>query len=201
MSINDAQSSNTQANNTSSDDINVSEMLVHIAGDLLTFANSQQELQSRLDIVRTAWNMSLNTRNDRRLELKRFIRKQKGVAPSKEALKGLESELKRIMKEKVSAYPDIDREIVKAEAIEKENGDYEIKAYFEELKEVPADQVDTQFLDIDINQMLKDGRNSEVEQILSAGQNGDINQMLNTGNSTNARQDKVKYTFTRHNKS
>jgi hypothetical protein len=107
-------------------------MLVHVGGDLLKFVTSRQELQSRLDIVRTAWNMSLHTKADRQLKLKRFLRKQKSVAPNKEALKGLESEIKRIIKQKIKTYPDFKDEIVNAEALEKTKNEYEIKAYFKD---------------------------------------------------------------------
>jgi len=105
-------------------------MLVHVGGDLLKFVNSQQEMQARLDIVKTAWNMSLNSRADTKVELKRFIKKQRKLAPSNEALKGLELEIKRIIKQKNLLYPEINSEVVNAEAIEKEKDDYEIKAYF-----------------------------------------------------------------------
>ena len=113
-----------------SNNTNISEMLVHVGGDLLKFVNSQQEMQARLDIVKTAWNMSLNSRADTKVELKRFIKKQRKLAPSNEALKGLELEIKRIIKQKNLLYPEIDSEVVNAEAIEKEKDDYEIKAYF-----------------------------------------------------------------------
>ena len=58
-----------------SNNTNVSEMLVHVGGELLNSANSVQEMQARLDIVRAAWNMSLNSRMERKAELKKFINK------------------------------------------------------------------------------------------------------------------------------
>ena len=97
---------------------NISQMLVDISGDLLQSVTHQRELQSRLDIVVTAWNMSLHSKLDRPLKLKRFLRKQKGFAPSKEALKGLEAEIKKIIKHKDNLYPDFDTELVRAEAIQ-----------------------------------------------------------------------------------
>jgi len=109
---------------------NVSEMLVHVGGDLLKSASSLQEMQARLDIVKTAWNMSLKARADRKVELRQFIKKQKEFAPNREALKGLESELKRVIKQKNASYPDIDSEVVKAEATQKGRDDYDIKAHF-----------------------------------------------------------------------
>lgn len=114
---------------------NVSEMLVHVGGDLLKCATSLQEMQARLGIVKTAWNMSLISRADRKAELKSFIKKQKEFAPNKEALKGLEAEIKQVIKQKNRLYPDIDSEVVNAEAIEKGRGDYEIKAYFKSKDE------------------------------------------------------------------
>jgi hypothetical protein len=111
---------------------NISEMLVHVAGDLLKSVHSLQEMQARLDIVKTAWNMSLNTRADRKVKLKKFLKKQRKFAPNKEALKSLEAEIKRIMKQKTDLYPEVDNEITNAEAIEKAEGEYEVKAYFED---------------------------------------------------------------------
>lgn len=115
-----------------SDNTNVSEMLVHVGGELLNSANNLQEIQARLDIVRTAWNMSLNSRMERKAELKEFINGQRDFAPNRDALKGLEAEIKRLIKQKSLLYPDIKNEVVNAEAIEKENNDYEIKAHFNE---------------------------------------------------------------------
>jgi len=117
---------------------NVSEMLVHVGGDLLKSVHSLQEMQARLDIVKTAWNMSLNTRADRKVKLKQFLKKQREFAPSKEALKNLESEIKKIMKQKILLYPEIDNGITNAEAIEKTKNEYEIKAHFKD-KELAND--------------------------------------------------------------
>lgn len=114
---------------------NFSQMLVDISDDLLQAVDNKREMQSRLDIIITAWNISLNSRADRPLKLKRFIRKQKSNAPSKEALKGLESEIKKIIKHKLNLYPDVDTELVRAEAIEKGNDSYDIKVYFKDQEE------------------------------------------------------------------
>jgi len=133
---NSTKTNKTKSSETESSDVNLSEMLVNVGGELLTSVNSRQEIQSRLDIIITAWNMSLSSREDRKVKLKRFIRKQKGVAPSKEALKGLEAEIKRMIKQKISLYPDIDDEVVRAEAIEKGDDDFEIKAYFQDKEKV-----------------------------------------------------------------
>ena len=117
------------------DDENISQMLVDISDDLLQSVDNKQEMQARLDILVTAWNMSLHTRADRPLKLKRFIRKQKGLAPSKEALKELESAIKKAMKHKLNLYPNIDTELVRAETIEQAHDTYEIKVHFKDKKE------------------------------------------------------------------
>ncbi len=117
---------------------NVSEMLLHVGGDLLKSVNSLQEMQARLDIVKTAWNMSLNPRADRKVKLKQFIKKQREFAPNKEALKKLESEIKKIMKQKTLLYPEIESGITNAEVIEAAKDEYEIKAYFKD-KDVADD--------------------------------------------------------------
>ena len=107
-------------------------MLIHVGGDLLKSVHSLQEMQARLDIVKTAWNMSLNSRAERKVKLKQFLKKQKEFAPSKDALKQLESEIKKIIKQKALLYPEIESGVVNAEAIEKVKDEYEIKAYFKD---------------------------------------------------------------------
>ena len=118
-----------------SDNQNISQMLVDISGDLLQSVGNKQEMQSRLDIVIVAWNMSLHSRLDRPLKLKRFLRKQKGQAPSKEALKALESEIKKIIKHKDNLYPDACTELVRVEAVQQTNESYEIKVFFKDKDE------------------------------------------------------------------
>jgi len=126
------------------DNENISQMLVDISDDLLQSVDNKKEMQSRLDIIVTAWNMSLHPRVDRQLKLKRFIRKQKSFAPSKEALKSLESEIKKIIKHKINLYPDTDTELVRAEAVEQTSDSYEIKVYFKD-KEEEAKQQQAQY--------------------------------------------------------
>ena len=118
-----------------SDNENISQMLVDISDDLLQSVDNKQEMQSRLDILVTAWNMSLHSRADRPLKLKRFIRKQKSSAPSKEALKELEAAIKKAMKHKLNLYPNVDTELVRAETVEQSNDTYEIKVHFKDKKE------------------------------------------------------------------
>ena len=134
-----------------SDNENISQMLVDVSDDLLQSASNKQEMQSRVDIVVTGWNMSLHSRIDRPLKLKRFIRKQKGMAPSKDALKGLEAEIKKVLKHKLNLYPDVTTELVRAEAIEHAHGSYEIKAYFKD-KDEEAKQQQAQYTITRLNQ-------------------------------------------------
>lgn len=114
---------------------NFSQKLIDISGSLLEEANSHQELQSRLDIVITAWNLSLLSKADRQLKLKRLIRKQKGIAPSKEAWKALEEEIKEIVRHKLNLYPEIEIELLRAEAILNSKNNYDIKVYFKDAEE------------------------------------------------------------------
>lgn len=112
-------------------DKKVSEMLIDVGGDLLQVVNNQQEMQVHLDLVKIAWNMATYPLSNRKTELKRFIKKRRKYAPSIEALKGLEWEMRRIMKQKDRLYPEINHKVVIAEAIEKGKDDYVIRAYFE----------------------------------------------------------------------
>lgn len=137
-----------------SDSENISQMLVDISDDLLQSVDNKQEMQSRLDIVVTAWNMSLDTRLDRPLKLKRFLRKQKSAAPSKEALKSLEAEIKKIIKHKDNLYPHATTELVRAEAVQKTKDTYEIKVFFKD-KEEEAQQKKAQLQITRFNEEMK----------------------------------------------
>lgn len=136
-----------------SDNQNISQMLVDISGDLFDSVANHQEMQSRLDIVVTAWNMTLDSRADRQLKLKRFLRKQKGFAPSNEALKALESVIKKIMKHKDNLYSAVNTELVRAEAIPQTNESFEIKVYFKD-KEEEAKQQQAQFAVTNFNKKM-----------------------------------------------
>jgi len=137
------------------DNQNISQMLVDISGDLFNSVDNHQEMQSRLDIVVAAWNMTLESRADRQLKLKRFLRKQKGFAPSKEALKALEAEIKKIMKHKDNLYSAVAIELIRAEAIPKANERFEIKVYFKD-KEEEAKQQQAQFAVTNFNKEMSD---------------------------------------------
>jgi hypothetical protein len=117
------------------DNQNISQMLVDISGKLLQSVATRQEMQARLDIVVAAWNMTLDSRANRQLKLKRFLKKQKAFAPSKEALKALELEIKTIMKHKDNLYSAIDTVLVRAEAIAQTTESFEIKVYFKDKEE------------------------------------------------------------------
>lgn len=117
------------------DDHNVSQMLVDISGELLQSVSNHKEMQARLNIVVAAWNMTLDSRANRQLKLKRFLRKQKDFAPSKEALKALESEMKTIMKHKDNLYSTVDTQLVRAQATALSNESFNIKVYFKDKEE------------------------------------------------------------------
>lgn len=123
-----------------SENQNISQMLVDISGDLLQSIDNKQEMQSRLDIVVTAWNMSLHPKIDRPVKLKRFLRKQKSAAPNKEVLKSLEAEIKKIIKHKDNLYPDTNTELVRAEAIQQTKESYQINVFFKDKEEEAKQQ-------------------------------------------------------------
>lgn len=120
---------------------NFSQMLVDISGDLLQSVPNQREMQSRVDMVVMAWNMSLHSRAERQLKMKRFLRKLKGTAPSKEALKGLETEIKKVIKHKLNLYPENYTELVRAEVLKHAQDNYELKVYFKDKEEEAKMQI------------------------------------------------------------
>ena len=109
----------------------VSEMLVKVSGELLQNADNRIEMQAHLDLVKTAWNIATESGEKRKRQLKRFISKQKKYAPSAEALKSLEWEIRRIMMQKDRHFPEVNSKVVIVEAVEKAKDDYIIRAYFE----------------------------------------------------------------------
>jgi hypothetical protein len=115
---------------------NVSEMLIRVGGDFLEDMSSREELQARVDIVKTAWNISLSPLKDRKKALKDCLKNYRKIAPNKEALKGLESEIKEFIIQKDTLYPDITSEIVNTDVAEKGKNNYVIKAYFKEKEKV-----------------------------------------------------------------
>jgi len=112
-------------------DQKISEMLINVSGELLKHVKSKQEMQAHLDLVFTAWNMAINSELKRKRELKSFLKKQKKYAPNIEALRGLEWEIRRIMKAKDRDYPKVNKRIVSAEAVETSKDEYIIRAFFE----------------------------------------------------------------------
>jgi hypothetical protein len=118
-----------------SNDTNVSEMLLSVGGDFLDGMTSRQELQARVDIVKTAWNIALCPIKDRKKAIKECLKKYRNIAPNKEALKGLEAEINELIIQKDLLHPDITSEIVRTEVSEKGLHDYVIKAYFKKKDE------------------------------------------------------------------
>jgi len=112
--------------------LKVSEMLIEVGGKLLSTVSSKEEMQAHLDLVTRAWNMAIEPPLKRKRALKAFLKNQKKYAPSHEALKGLESEIIRVMKQKDILFPHVDNRIAISEAIEKGKDDYLIRAIFAE---------------------------------------------------------------------
>lgn len=108
----------------------VSEMMIEVSGDLLKTPANLEEMQAHVELVKRAWNMSLYSNNKRKSKLKRFIDSQTSYAPSVEALKGLEWQFRRIIKQKDTLFPKIRRRIEFAEAIEENKDNYVVRAYF-----------------------------------------------------------------------
>ena len=108
----------------------VSEMLIAVSGDLLKTPDSLLEMQAHLDLVKHAWNISLLPKEKGKYELRKFLKKQERYAPGTEALKGLEWEYRRIIKQKKTLYPDVESRVEQAEAVETSKDNYIIMAYF-----------------------------------------------------------------------
>ena len=113
----------------------VSEMILAVSGELLKVPENQPEMQAHLELVKLAWNMTLYSEKKRKGKLKKFIESQKPYAPSIEELKGLEWEIRRIMKQKDKLFPSVKKKIKIAEAVETSKDNYIIRAYFTDESE------------------------------------------------------------------
>lgn len=108
----------------------ISEMLIAISGDLLETPDSLIEMQAHLDLTMHAWNLAILPKEIEKYELQMFLRKQEPYAPSAEALKGLEWEYRRVIKQKRKLFPEVLSEIKRAEAVEISKDNYIIRAHF-----------------------------------------------------------------------
>ena len=108
----------------------ISEMLIAISGDLLKTPDNLMEMQAHLDIAKHAWNLAIMPVEKEKYELQTFLKEQEPYAPSVEALKGLEWEYKRIIKQKRRLYPAELSEIKHAEAVEISKDNYIIRALY-----------------------------------------------------------------------
>lgn len=106
----------------------MSEMLIAVSGDLFE-VNNREKLQIHLELVKDAWNLSLYSANKRKTKLKMLIEAQRPYAPSEQALKGLEWEYRRIMKQKDTLFPSVRKKVVGVEVLEFGEDDYRIRAY------------------------------------------------------------------------
>ena len=88
------------------------------------------EMQAHLDLASHAWNLAILPEEIEKQELQAFLKKQAPYAPSAAALKGLEGEYKRIIKQKRELFPEVLSEIKHAEAVETSKDDYIIRALF-----------------------------------------------------------------------
>ncbi|KZZ40240.1 hypothetical protein A3757_21670 [Oleiphilus sp. HI0117] len=96
--------------------------------------------------------------------MKRFIRKQKGAAPSKDALKSLEGEIKKIVKRKLDLYPGLDTELVRAEALIQSQDSFEIKVYFKD-KEEEAKQEQAKYTITRLNEEMATRELSDLSKL------------------------------------
>lgn len=108
----------------------VSEMLVAVSGELLQTPDNLLQMQAHLVLVKHAWNLSLLSQEKMKYELHKFLKKQEKYAPSAEALKGLELEYRRVIKEKRTLYPNVVNKVKRVEAVETSKDNYIIRAYF-----------------------------------------------------------------------
>jgi len=108
----------------------VSEMILAVGGDLLRHVASAEEMQVRLHLVVTAWNMSLYPEQKRKRMVKRFIDAQRPHAPGLDALQTLEWEIRRILQQKERLFPAVKERVAFAEALQTDNDKYLVRAYF-----------------------------------------------------------------------
>jgi hypothetical protein len=98
----------------------VSEMLMDVARDYVSMGEDIEEKQQLLNGASSAWNIACLERKERDRAIKKYMRKYKKMNPhqTKQDYRDTEEDLKLLIKEKDSLYPDVKVQVAHAEVKE-----------------------------------------------------------------------------------
>jgi len=105
----------------------MSEMVLKFARKYLNLGEDMEHKQQLLNSAVSAWNIACLTEQNRENAIKKYLDGWKRLNPThrKEMLKGVEEDLRLLIKRKLELYPEIHKQIVNAQ-VQDENGKYRI---------------------------------------------------------------------------
>lgn len=106
----------------------ISEMVGDFAGDYISLGDDIQEMQQYLHAAVSAWNIACLDKRDRVRLIKSYMKNYRKMNPeqNKRVYKGVEDDLRLLIKQKIKLYPDVEVQIVDAK-IEEIDGKTHIK--------------------------------------------------------------------------
>jgi len=106
----------------------ISEMISDFAGDYISLGDDIQEMQQYLHAAVSAWNTACLNKRDRVRLIKSYMQNYRKMNPdqNKKVYKGVEDDLRLLIRQKIKLYPDVDVQVLDAQ-IEKVDGKMHIQ--------------------------------------------------------------------------
>lgn len=94
----------------------ISEMVAHFSREYLALGEDVEHKQQLLNSAISAWNIASLGEKNREGAIKKYLEEWKRLNPTheKDMLKGMEEDLRLLIKRKLELYPDIKKQIVNA---------------------------------------------------------------------------------------
>jgi hypothetical protein len=94
----------------------ISEMVSDFAGDFISLSEDIQEMQQYLHAAVSAWNIACLDKRDRVRLIKSYMKNYQKMNPDqdKKTYQSVEDDLRKLIKQKINLYPDVDVQIVDA---------------------------------------------------------------------------------------
>jgi len=103
-------------------------MISDFAGDYISLGDDIQEMQQYLHAAVSAWNIACLDKRDRVRLIKSYMQNYRKMNSdqNKKVYKGVEADLRLLIKQKIKLYPDVDVQVVDAQ-IEEVDGKMHIR--------------------------------------------------------------------------
>lgn len=105
----------------------ISEMVANFAKEYLILGEDIEHKQNLLNSAVSAWNIACLTEQKREKMIEKYMEEYKRLNPEdgEDILKGVENDLRLLIKRKIELYQDVNKQIVNAQ-IQEENGKFRI---------------------------------------------------------------------------